>query len=90
LKRTLAALIAGIVLGSAGVASAIGYWSKSSPGIYSCQGSASGLICKTQSYRPRYSVLIQRRHIALYFNGSVIFGCDPAYASGSCTDFRGP
>lgn len=65
MKKTIAALIAGIMLGVSGTAVAASqiYWHQDGSG-YSCEGVTSGVICAAGGYRvgvtPTY-VFIQKK-----------------------------
>jgi hypothetical protein len=74
MKRTLATLLAGIAIGAAVVAApALSsshstkagslYWSKSSPRVYRCEGANSAVSCRSDAYRPRYSVLVSKGRV---------------------------
>jgi hypothetical protein len=65
MKRTIAALIAGLVLGISGtaVAATAVYWEKNGNG-YRCQGISSGVTCNAGYYQigvTRDYVYVQRR-----------------------------
>jgi hypothetical protein len=64
------------------------YWSKSSPRVYRCEGARSAVSCRSDAYRPRYSVLVSKGRVYLSFNGSVLVTCETAYRPASnCEDF---
>lgn len=89
MKRAVLILLVGLALGIAGTAAAtVHYWSKSSPGVYTCQGIPSGGTCRSESYTPRYRVTVLKDRIIVSFNNHVIFGCMTRYSSDSCDDFR--
>lgn len=89
MKRTIAGLIAGLVLGSAGtVVAASQAWSKRSAGVYSCSGYSQAVHCKSDSYIPRYKVSIIQNLVIVSFGGSEIFSCYTSRRPGACADLR--
>lgn len=87
--KILAAFIAGVVLAVSGTAIAqISYWKRSSPGVYFCQGIRASVSCRSESYQPRYSILLTRGKLFVAFRGNVVFVCETRYTTEGCTDFR--
>lgn len=79
MKRTIAALIAGIMLGTTGLAAGAvmsGYW-KQSGNFYSCQGVANGVLCKERN--GLYGVSITPSYVAITRRGKAIRGCERGY-----------
>lgn len=91
MKKTIAALVSGLILGSAGVAAASGYWTESFAG-YTCEGVSSGARCIDK--RGQYRVAILPSGITIYTGGgnnpNPIMWCD-RYGSPSraCTSVVG-
>jgi hypothetical protein len=84
------AFIVGVVLGCTGLAIAgTPYWSKSSQFVYSCQGATNEVICTSQSYSPRYKILISKRLVGMYFgNDTPVFTCRVSVRPAACSDLR--
>ncbi len=94
MKRTIAALVAGLVLGGTGTAVAASqFWAKSWPGVARCESATSptlGVVvaCQSKAYTPAYSFSISRRAVTLGFNGKLIFNCYTRYTPPRCQDNR--
>lgn len=81
MRNLIAGLIAGVVLGSTSAAVAVStYWTQSGRD-YSCEGTASGAICKTG----RYDVGVTRSYVFVQQHGSKLtFGCRKWSGWSSC------
>jgi hypothetical protein len=89
-RRTLAGLLVGLMLGTTGTIAAApqSYWRHALPGVYTCTGAGRYAKCRTERYTPRYSVIVAPKAIGLYFNGEGIFYCNTGYRPGRCGDLR--
>lgn len=78
MKRTIAAIIAGLLIGTTGTAIAAttsGFWQQSG-NSYSCQGSPRSVSCKETGWKTNYSIAFTPNYVIVSFGSRVIFGCD--------------
>jgi hypothetical protein len=90
MKKLIAGLVAGIVLGSTsvGIAATTSYWDGHGAG-YKCEGTATGAICQHTRYGTKYGVLVQGKQMAVFVGkNSPIFSCMQGKGVYACTDFR--
>jgi hypothetical protein len=85
MKKIIAALIAGIVLGTAGVgiAATSGYWTGNGVG-YRCEGTSSGAICDQTGY----TTLVKGNSITIFKGEDPIFTCNRGRSIKACSDYR--
>ena len=89
MKRTVASLIAGIVIGSTGVgiASTQDYW-KQGGRTFSCSGDAVSVFCKETNWRTNYKVAIFPSLVTVSHGSKVVFGCKRKYPPAhNCESF---
>jgi hypothetical protein len=82
MRKTLAALVAGIVLGTTGtgIAATQVYWHQDGRD-YSCEGVANGVICKSGGYR----VGVTRSFVFVQKNGTKqTYACTKWQSFGAC------
>lgn len=90
MKKLIAGLISGIVLGASGVGLAAGgYWSGNGTG-YKCEGYYGAAICNQSGYGTRYSVMVKSGTVVIFQGkNDPIFECKRGYSAYRCTDYRG-
>jgi hypothetical protein len=91
MKKAIAGLIAGFVLGTAsvGVAATQSLWERGGNG-YKCWGVSSGAICNQTGSGVTWSTMIDKKSVVIMAGerGSVAFGCYRGKSKWSCRDFR--
>lgn len=77
MKKIIASIIAGIVLGSTsvGIAASQNYW-KNGGKTYTCTGSTVSVFCKETNWKTGYEVAIMPSRIAVYFGSNPVFACN--------------
>lgn len=90
MKRTIAGLIAGLVLGVAGTAGAMtsAYWEGKGP-TYTCSGVSSGASCHERY--GQYGIYITRDFVAITRGkkDKAVYGCRRGWASPAQACFSG-
>lgn len=90
MRRLLAGLIAGLMLGATGVAgaaTAVGYWTQGGTS-YSCSGVSSGVICK-EKYG-RYKISITPTFVGISYGAKAYLGCERGYDRPATACFADP
>lgn len=85
MKGRLAAVVAGIALGSVGAASASGWWQHSSA-TYVCSGPSSIARCVQRG--SGYSVMVTRGLVSIAYQGTPLFVCRRYDYPEDCGDLR--
>lgn len=89
MKKILAALIAGIVFGSTGLALGQGYWAERGR-TYSCKGYSQAVFCTETNWQTNYKTAIFPGRVTVSYGRRVIFGCERGYLPyGNCIYFGG-
>ena len=84
MRRIVAALLAGIVIGSVGMASAAPQW-RSGGRTYSCLGSNVSVFCKETNYRLNYEVAIFPSLVTVSYGSKIIYSCKrKSQPQGNC------
>jgi hypothetical protein len=88
MKKAIAGLIAGLILGSAsiGVAATQG-WDNRGPG-YKCLGNSLGALCNQTGPGLTWSVMVNKKSVAVFAGerGDPIFAC--YRGKSKCSDLR--
>jgi hypothetical protein len=88
MRKLIAGLVSGLLLGSVGVATASSYWKEGGTG-YTCSGIANGAICHQDGYW-RYGVLVTHKNIVIFRGRNTpLMACYRDRSSDGCVDFRG-
>lgn len=72
--KVIAALVAGIVLGSAGLAGAQSYWDGKGS-TYSCKGGPVSVFCTETGWKRNYKTAIIPSIVTVSYGQRVIFSC---------------
>jgi hypothetical protein len=84
MKAKLALLIAGVVLGSTGMATASGWWQHSTP-AYVCSGPSTIVKCTQRG--TGYSIFVSKGLVSIAYTGRALFACRRHYPE-DCGDLR--
>jgi len=91
MKKLIAGLVAGLILGSASVAGATTSWTYWVRGgsSYTCTGIDSGVLCKERSWSGLYGVSITKDYVGITRRGHALSGCKRGYEDAATACFEG-
>jgi len=81
MKKVIAGLVAGLVLGSvstAGAATNWTYWVRGGAS-YTCTGIETGVICKEKPWSGVYRVSITPSFVGIFRGSHAVYGCDRGF-----------
>lgn len=86
MRNTIAALLAGIVLGSTGMGAAAGtvYWLRGG-NTYRCEGVSAGVMCQENNHFPAYKIYFTPSYASATYGKRAIFGCKRGRAPSQST-----